>query len=238
MRLRSWLFALCVLASAAHCQSTGGTSQTADGAVARDLAMSVSTDFSSAPVDAGTDGAGGGPTVRTCARSCISGGDCSMGTPAFDADNYRCMMGSCVYKGCNTDDECKSTFANSAYICRPIAGVPTCVKGCATVADCNLGSAAFDADNYSCAAGYCDYKGCNNDAECQSSFANSTYVCRKTSALPMCGKGCTTAADCNLGSAAFDADNYNCTSGICDYKGCNNDDECKSTYSNSEYVCG
>ena len=49
--------------------------------------------------------------------------------------------------------------------------------------------------------------------------------------------GCTTPADCNLGSAAFDPDNYNCTGGICEYKGCNNDDECIKTYSNSEYLC-
>lgn len=246
MRLGHVLLALTVLLQAAHCQSGGiggaGTPE-ADAAVAGDLALTGPADLSGGPRDGGADfggggvDGGGGTQVATCVKSCIGVGDCSLGTAAFDGDNYSCTAGSCVYKGCNTDSECQSTLSDPTYLCRPVAGLPSCVKGCATAADCKLGSAAFDPDNYSCATGFCEYKGCNNDAECKSSFANPSYVCRNLTGVAMCGKGCATAADCNLGSAAFDVDNYRCTAGVCEYKGCNDDAECQSTFSNTEYVC-
>ena len=53
-----------------------------------------------------------------------------------------------------------------------------CVLTCATVADCAMGSAAFDSDNYECDAGVCRYRGCNTDGECASSFMDSRYLCR------------------------------------------------------------
>lgn len=245
MRLRHAFIAFVILLQTASCKS--GSTQggaTPDGSAAVDQAMGGLPDLQSGPADAAYDASGSGgmdaatpPKVAACVKGCIGVGDCSNGTAAFDADNYSCTAGSCVYKGCNTDNECKSTFSDNSYICRPVFGLPSCVKACTTPADCNLGSAAFDPDNYNCTSGFCSYKGCNNDGECKSSFANSSYVCRPIAGLPTCGKGCTTPADCNLGSAAFDPDNYNCTGGICEYKGCNNDDECIKTYSNSEYLC-
>ena len=240
MRLRLALLALAVLLQTAHCHSSGNGngdgSQATDGATSGDQAMSGPADLSRGVGDAGADLASG-PTIKSCTRSCIGVGDCSQGTAAFDADNYSCTASLCVYKGCNTDTECQSSFSNPSYICRPVAGLPTCVKGCTSVSDCNLGSAAFDADNYSCTAGFCAYKGCNNDAECKTSYANSTYVCHPVAGLPTCGKGCASVKDCNLGSAAFDVDNYDCIDGFCTYKGCNSDTECQSTFGNSEYVC-
>lgn len=138
--------------------------------------MSGPADLGSGAVDAGADLASG-PKIKSCTKGCIGSGDCSAGTAAFDADNYSCTASSCVYKGCNTDSECKSSFSNSAYICRPVSGLPSCVKGCSSVSECDFGSAAFDVDNYSCTAGFCDYQGCNNADECRSTFANSEYVC-------------------------------------------------------------
>ena len=244
MRLRHAFIALAVLLQAAHCQSSGAGGPAADGSMAGDLSLPGSADLASGPEDGGGDAggtgggdAGGGTKLRSCVKGCIGVGDCSLGSAAFDADNYSCTAGACVYKGCNNDSECKSSFSDTTYVCRPVAGVPTCGKGCMTAADCNLGSAAFDADNYNCTAGFCEYKGCNNDNECKSSFANTTYVCRNISGVPTCGKGCTTPADCNSGSAAFDVDNYNCTAGVCDYKGCNDDNECKSSFANPDYLC-
>lgn len=245
MRFRNTFVALVVLLQTAHCQGSGTDRPVVDGSAGGDLSVGAPADLAGGASDAaaaddgggGVMDGGGGTKVASCVKSCIGVGDCSLGSAAFDADNYSCTAGSCVYKGCNNDSECKSSFSDPSYVCRTVAGTPTCVKGCTMVSDCNLGSAAFDADNYSCAAGFCDYKGCNNDNECKSSFANPTYVCRNLSGIPMCGKGCTTAADCNLGSAAFDADNYKCTAGFCEYKGCNDDNECKSSFSNPDYVC-
>lgn len=236
MRLRLAFLALAVLLPTAHCQSSGGSNSATDGATAGDLSRLGPADLSSGLGDAGAD-LSRVMKIASCTRSCIGTGDCSQGTAAFDADNYSCTASVCVYKGCNTDNECKSSFSDNSYICRPVAGLPTCVKGCASVSDCNLGSAAFDADNYNCTAGFCAYKGCNNDSECQASFANNKYVCRPLAGLPTCGKGCSSVNDCNLGSPAFDVDNYDCIAGFCTYKGCNSDDECRSTFGNGEYVC-
>jgi len=36
---------------------------------------------------------------------------------AYDADNYACETGVCVYQGCNTDGECASSFMDSRYLC-------------------------------------------------------------------------------------------------------------------------
>lgn len=67
----------------------------------------------------------------------------------------------------------------------PDTGLPiptaarNCVLGCAVASDCSTGSAAFDADNYTCLpSGGCRYAGCNSDAECVSSFMRSGYLCR------------------------------------------------------------
>jgi hypothetical protein len=50
-------------------------------------------------------------------------------------------------------------------------------------------------------------------------------------------QSCTVAADCATTSAAYDADNYACDSGLCHYVGCKNDAECKSSFAKSNYAC-
>lgn len=39
------------------------------------------------------------------------------------------------------------------------------------------------------------------------------------------------------GEPAFDADNYECSGGVCRYLGCNADGECAATFSDARYVC-
>ena len=114
-------------------------------------------------------------------------------------------------------------------------------------ADCGSGTPAFDTDNYSCTAGTCRYDGCNTDTECRSTFGSSAHICATAAppdtGLPIplaernCVLGCTGAADCSTGSAAFDADNYACISGACRYEGCNDDAECRASFMSATYVC-
>jgi hypothetical protein len=130
-----------------------------------------------------------GSTTPTCVHVCSAPADCTVasGGTAYDADNWSCESKSCKYLGCNTDDECRSSFGGGSYVCRTISvpgldPLPTalknCVKSCSTPTDCSTTSAAFDADNYACESGACRYKGCNSDAECKASFSKSNYACK------------------------------------------------------------
>lgn len=187
------------------------------------------------------------PTLPFCQLGCATSSDCTTPSAAFDADNYACEETRCRYTGCNDDAECQSTFMNSDYLCREVSGLNTCVEGCAVEADCGTASAAFDADNYRCSAGHCEYQGCNDDAECASTFLDARYVCRDVDppdrglpipvALRNCVLGCSVASDCSTSSAAFDADNYECRESACRYTGCNDDAECAGSFSDARYVC-
>jgi len=107
-----------------------------------------------------------------------------------------------------------------------------CQPACGAAADCDLGSAPYDSDNYTCSAGYCHYTGCNGDGECQTL---GNFVCRDTGyGVLMCIGACGTTADCSTGQAPYDADNYACTDGYCHYTGCNSDTECQAL---GNYVC-
>lgn len=110
--------------------------------------------------------------VPYCVMACQTADDCSLGAPDFDADNYACDSGACIYQGCNSDAECQE---KGAYVCRDYAGgllpgfegVPTCVPTCDTSDDCDLGAGpAYDADNHDCTDGACVWTGCNGDDEC------------------------------------------------------------------------
>jgi hypothetical protein len=60
-------------------------------------------------------------TGRVCTASCTTPDDCdSMLAPggAFDADNYDCVGGACIYAGCNTDEECAITTGTRPSACR------------------------------------------------------------------------------------------------------------------------
>ena len=152
-----------------------------DGAVVHVDAATPLDDAAIPPTDAAS------PHTAFCQRGCAVAADCASPSPLYDASHYACESGACRYLGCNDDAECASTFASSAYVCRavmpPDVGLPiptaarNCVLGCASASDCAT-SAAFDADNYRCDVDACVYTGCNTDAECASTFASSSYVCR------------------------------------------------------------
>jgi hypothetical protein len=114
----------------------------------------------------------------------------------------------------------------AGYVCAEHGlGMSSCVRGCDTNADCDQGIAAYDADNYECNSGGCEYRGCNSNEECES--VGTGYIC--LDGFFWCVPDCDTSADCDLGSAAYDADNYECTSGGCMYSGCNSNEECESS---------
>jgi hypothetical protein len=115
--------------------------------------------------------------------------------------------------------------------------IPYCQQTCSTPSDCAAAAGgAFDGDNYTCESGLCHYKGCNNDAECTTSFMSAQYVCATSSGMKTCLKKCSAPTDCVVaGSKLYDADNWKCESSACKWIGCNADDECTSLGSN--YVC-
>jgi len=225
---------------------TDASASDAAGSDAAAVDSGARADSSTPPADAGSDA--GTVSFPYCRLGCATAVDCTGASAAFDADNYECRSGACAYTGCNDDAECQSTFMSADYACRAVSGLRTCVQTCATASDCGrIAAAAFDADNYDCDAGRCLYTGCNDDAECASSFTDSRYVCRAvapaTGGLPVpsatrnCVLGCSVVSDCSTPSAAFDADNYECRSGSCQYVGCNADTECASSFSDARYVC-
>lgn len=191
----------------------------------------------SSSTSSGSGGGGAGqPSVPYCLPACGTAADCDLGTPSFDADNYTCDAGVCVYQGCNDDAECQAV---GAFVCREgadplmLGAARVCVQACSTVADCTTASAPYDDDNYTCVAGGCQYQGCNSDSECQ---ALGDYVCRDNGAgVAFCQSACAVAADCDIGGgSAYDADNYACEAGACVYLGCVDDDECLGL---GDYVC-
>jgi hypothetical protein len=164
--------------------------------------------------------------------ACNTPSDCATASAPYDADNYNCTGNICRYTGCNSTAECQ-TLGN--YVCGTLPGytVQMCWVYCQTPGDCNMGSAPYDADNYNCTSNMCEYTGCNSTAECQTL---GNYVCGTLpgSTLPLCVMACNVPADCNMGSAPYDADNYDCTSNMCEYTGCNSTAECQTL---GNYVC-
>ena len=248
--LRAWSSAAVVLACVTACGESnddddGGTTNfevtgldesVGEAGSGDDSTGSSSTSEGSTSGDGDGDATGDGDgdlDFPICLPACTTVADCTAGTlPAYDADNYSCDAGGCVYNGCNNDQECADS---SSGVCRPSSGqgVSYCTPTCATAADCDLGTPAYDADNYSCDAGACVFTGCNTDQECAAS--NVGTICHDFGSIRSCANPCSTAADCGQGVPAFDADNYACESGICTYTGCNSDQECSA--SGSAQVC-
>ena len=184
------------------------------------------------------------PPLSFCAIKCSQPGDCDAGGGgAYSGDNYVCEGGYCEYSGCNTDAECSQTYANDSYGCYAGAGypIPYCTLKCTQAADCDLGvGGAYAAANYNCDSGYCEYVGCNSDAECEATFNDDKYGCYMGPGflVAYCSLKCTQAADCDQGTGgAFSADNYLCKGGFCEYTGCTSDAECAESYNNSNYGC-
>jgi hypothetical protein len=183
-----------------------------------------------APADTGTDEGPDVPVLPVCLETCSTRADCGVGTsPAYDADNYACEGGYCIYSGCLSDDECVES-AGEGFGCDASVPVPMCNVRCASSADCGYPTLpAYAPDHYSCDAGYCTYAGCRSDGECVSSVG-SGYGCDVSMTPPVCVETCGTASDCGSDTTpAYSPDNYSCVGGYCRYTGCLSDAECVST---------
>ncbi len=128
---------------------------------------------------------GGG--FKSCVPSCSVPSDCphpAVSDARFDADNYACQGGACIYTGCSGDGECQQSLAATglSWVCRDLGnGYKGCASQCTTPADCVYldGNVLFDADNYECVDGLCRHLGCQADAECAAAYryAEADYVC-------------------------------------------------------------
>ncbi len=123
-----------------------------------------------------------GASLSTCVKRCSAALDCTSGQdrPLDRAHNWSCRAGWCESEGCRDDAECLEAFGTADYACRVVAGsrLRACQRVCTSPVDCAQPSAAYDADNWRCAAGICSYEGCRADAECSASFMSPDYVCR------------------------------------------------------------
>ncbi len=194
--------------------------------------------------DPGDGGGGGGPDagppLQVCTPGCVQAADCATGAAGtiVDADNYACTDGLCVWRGCLSTAECTTTFSDPDYVCEQAFGatVPQCWPTCASVGDCTLASTLYDADNYECSGGKCHWTGCTSTVECTSALSNPDYVCAdRGGGFANCWPTCTTPADCATASAPYDADNYACDDGVCQWTGCNSTGECMSV--DPDWVC-
>jgi hypothetical protein len=182
------------------------------------------------------------PPTPVCAILCDQPADCDQGYGAArSADNYSCDDGTCRYTGCNTDAECAESFSNDGYGCFKGAPIPYCTLTCGQPSDCDQGAGgAYTVANYACTDGYCEYAGCNTDAECAESFNSEQYGCYKGPgwSVAYCSLTCDQPADCDPGvGGAFSADNYECLGGYCEYLGCTSDAECAESFNDSSYGC-
>jgi hypothetical protein len=194
---------------------------------------------------AGGDGGAGGadaaiPAFPSCYGGCVTAADCGYGLAVNDADNYECRGGACVYTGCNSTAECVATYMSDDYGCGTVPGYPApmCLHTCVTPGDCATASAAYDADNYRCTGGLCEYIGCRSDPEC-ATLGN--YGCHAFAGwiYPFCTQRCATAADCAVptGGTLYDVDNYACEGGYCRWIGCHDAGECRDSLMDPDAVC-
>jgi hypothetical protein len=121
--------------------------------------------------------------------------------------------------------------------------VAQCHPTCSTAADCAVpGSPLESASHFACTGGTCVWQGCQSDSECNASAPMGAphLVCRTGPGAPMpsCVPSCTTAADCaESGSALTAASHWACTSGVCEWQGCQSTSECASALHVSNVVC-
>jgi hypothetical protein len=195
--------------------------------------------------DGGNGDGGGGadaaPAFPVCVPSCSTAADCATGPAGsiIDANNYACDGGVCRWLGCLSTAECVATYNSRAWTCEAAFGttVPTCWPTCTAVSQCtNPNSPLLDADNYACDGGKCRWLGCNNTTECTQGNMSPAWTCRDSGGgARACFHTCTAPADCATASAPYDADNYDCVDGICQYSGCNSTAECMTV--DADWVC-
>jgi hypothetical protein len=208
-------------------------------------------------IDAGADDADGSPdagdgrpsgTLPVCLPTCRAPADCEIVPGAFDADNYTCDDGACVWRGCNSSAECEESFGPDQACADVLGGLATCVTSCSVAADCPPvfpTDALHDEDNYECVDGACKWAGCQDSAECQEVYERDDYACATYPGTDIvigidvdyCYQTCETAADCAVEPPLDDVDNFACTEGLCIHLGCNSTEECVEAAMSDEYVC-
>lgn len=195
----------------------------------------------SSVADSGINPDAGFTRYPACAPACNRDSDCNFDNGLRSQDNYRCVNLTCEYQGCTSDNECATALNDSSYGCAPFnpGGMPSCVKRCSTVNDCTMASELFGTDNYNCTGGYCRWTGCNSSTECATAYRDTAFVCYRGAGWPFasCVRSCTTRFDCDHGTPSADEDNYDCVSGICEWRGCTDDAECRAAYMDNSYVC-
>jgi hypothetical protein len=123
-----------------------------------------------------------GTDHNECIAPCMTAVDCGVpGGPALlDPSHYLCTGGVCEHLGCQTDDECHPVKGPNT-VCAAVPGSPykDCLRSCTSAADCAQPGvpAIMDADNYTCVAGACQYKGCLNNGECATAYGQS-WICQ------------------------------------------------------------
>jgi hypothetical protein len=185
--------------------------------------------------------------VKACASTCSQPEDCCLfaATCGHYPDRWTCD-GHCELAGCADDTECQNFATTRGYPnpelfkCRTRGGgVPRCVAGCTTEADCCPASTDCSAypNRYVCDGGNCFVDACNGDAECvtyataQSLHRADSYVCRQSGGegLNVCILSCAADADCcapvEEPCAALPF-HYACSDGLC-YSTCSSDTECQ-----------
>ena len=122
-----------------------------------------------------------------------------------------------------------------------VSSVRACKRICASVAECATpGAPLNEVDNWACTGGICDYKGCASNQQCTDYYQKPNYICGLLPGNPIkgCFETCAMAAECATpGAPINEVDNWACTGGICDYKGCASNQQCTDYYQKPNYVC-
>lgn len=163
---------------------------------------------------------------------------CGGGAPAADPDGGAGLDAATRRDAAVADGDAPTSDTGLAADDAGGRRIAICRRACAVAADCATpGTRLYDASHHTCDAGLCRWLGCRADAECAEAFGSPSWGCRDQRGLMQCVQLCASAADCGNGTATHDADNYLCSSGICDYQGCNDDAECAATFGGARYIC-
>ena len=239
-----WIFALlataAVLCAVPGCGGGGGSSGSGSDS---DADTDTDTDSDSdSDSDADTD-SDADADFGLCQQGCAAASTCvPTDAPATQTeDNWSCGDGWCDWIGCLSTAECQEAYpAISAIACNPNAVPPSCTLSCSDASDCaQADKPLFDGDNWACESNFCVWTGCNSAAECQEAFPSTSFVCAAYADPPVCAPPCGDASDCVPDDAGvlFDEENWACSGGACEHRGCLSTEECASSYHGAGSIC-
>ena len=111
------------------------------------------------------------PMGPACEQTCQEANDCA--TPEsilYNAENFACVSGVCLWQGCISDRECQSLEAGQDRCLEPehnpYSTRPTCVPACETASDCFTVDQQYGGSNYECVGGGCVWHGCRETDAC------------------------------------------------------------------------